>query len=441
MKPRLTEDPVAALRSAAVPLRGEATDFDPLIESMGESRLVLLGEATHGTHEFYRARAEVTKRLIVEKGFNIVAWEADWPDALRVNRFVRGNGNDRSAFQALGSFQRFPTWMWRNRDVLELVRWVSVHNERLEPSLKAGIYGLDLYSLHSSMNAVIAYLEKTDPAAARRARERYACFEHFGEDPQTYGLVATQHESLSCEQAVLEQLRELQRRNAEAEDGDEPFFAEQNARVAKNAELYYRAMFYGRPNTWNLRDTHMADTLDALLEHVKEQGREAKAVVWAHNSHVGDARSTAMGRRGELNVGQLARERHPGETFIVGFTTHSGTVMAANDWGEEPRVKTVRPALDGSIEALLHEVRVPAFLLDLRAQRAAAHALKRERLERAIGVVYRPATERWSHYFEASVAEQFDAVMHYDETRAVESLPTREPDRPDDLPETYPHGL
>jgi erythromycin esterase-like protein len=325
-----------SVRSSAIPLTGGVEDFDTLLELAGGARLVLLGEATHGTHEFYKARAEITKRLIQEKGFNAVCWEADWPDALRVNRYVRGGNHDQTTIEALGGFQRFPTWMWRNADILDLVGWLRDYNRKA--SSKVGVYGLDLYSLHSSMAAVVNYLQKTDPAAAEVAKRRYACFEDFGDDPQSYGMTAAADKSLSCEEEVVQQLMELQRKSCDylKQDGavaaDELFYAEQNARVALNAEHYYRAMYRGRPNTWNLRDTHMADTLDQIVEHLDAQGSHARAVIWAHNSHLGDARATEMGRRGELNLGQLVRERHPEESLLVGFTTFSGTVTAANDW-------------------------------------------------------------------------------------------------------------
>src|SRR5687767_6400732 len=348
------------LQESAHPLKGAAADYDPLLKLIGSARYVLLGEATHGTHEFYKARAEITKRLVTEKGFTVVAWEADWPDALRVNRYVSGKDDDATAIEALGGFQRFPTWMWRNADILDLVGWLRNHNAK-GPAGKVGVYGLDLYSLHTSIEAVIRYLEKTDPEAAKAARQRYSCFEHFGADPQSYGLIATQDRSLSCEDEVVQQLIELQRRGESylSRDGriaaDELIYAEQNARLAKNAEQYYRAMYHGRPNTWNLRDTHMVDTLDNLMAHLQGQGERPKAIIWAHNSHLGDARATQMGQRGELNVGQLVRERHGDEATLIGFTTYTGTVTAASDWGGEAERKRVRPGLTGSYELLLHE--------------------------------------------------------------------------------------
>jgi erythromycin esterase-like protein len=434
------------VQESAQPLTGASADYDPLIEMIGDARYVLLGEATHGTHEFYKARAEITKRLVAEKNFNVIAWEADWPDALRVNRYIRGNSED--AEEALRGFQRFPTWMWRNADIVDLVGWLRNYNSKL-PKLaaKPGVYGLDLYSLHTSMDAVIAYLLKTDAEAAKEARERYSCFEHFGDDAQAYGMTASQHHSLSCENQVVQQLVALQRHAADylSRDGriaaDELFFAEQNARVAKNAEHYYRAMYRGRPNTWNLRDTHMVDTLDNLFQHLEQQGERPKAIVWAHNSHLGDARATQMGERGELNVGQLVRERHGREAVLVGFTTYTGTVTAASHWGASAERKRVRPGMEGSYELLFHDAGIPKFLLVIRRNRDLVAQLKPSHLERAIGVIYRPETERWSHYFDASLSQQFDAVIHFDESRAVEPLERSAEWRKGELPETYPSGF
>lgn len=440
--------PGAGLRAALRPLTGGAEDYQPLLELVGDARLVLLGEATHGTHEFYRERARISRLLIERMGFTVVAVEADWPDAYRVNRWVRGGGEDGSATESLDSFERFPRWMWRNRDVLAFVEWLREHNAAAPRQRRVGFYGLDLYSLYGSAEAVIRYLDQVDPPAAERARRRYACFDHFGEDSQAYGYAAEFGLSPSCEDAVVAQLGELQRRAAElsSRDGripeDEYFYAEQNARLVRDAEEYYRSMFRGRISSWNLRDRHMAGTLDALLGHFDAGGGPARAVVWAHNSHLGDARATSMGWQGEWNVGQLVRERYrPEEAVLVGFTTHHGTVTAAPDWDHAPALVRVRPALAGSVEALFHELRVPDFLLPLHGS-PAAETLAGERLERAIGVVYRPQTERVSHYFEARVADQFDAVIHFDLTRGVEPLDSvREWSEVAAEPETYPTGF
>jgi erythromycin esterase-like protein len=436
------------VRDAAQPLTGAASDYDPLMELIGDARFVLLGEASHGTHEFYRARAEITKRLILEKGFTAVAVEADWPDAYRVNCYVRGAGADTEATEALGGFQRFPQWMWRNADVLDFVGWLREHDDSLPPDgPQVGFYGLDLYSLYSSVEAVLQYLEKVDPEAARRARYRYSCFEHFAEDSQAYGYAASFGLSESCEEEVITQLSELRRR-AElylARDGrvaeDELFYAEQNARLVKNAEEYYRTMFRGRVSSWNLRDRHMAETLDALVRHLDGQGGKTKVAVWEHNSHLGDARATQMGESGEWNVGQLVRERHGRDAVLVGFSTYNGTVSAASDWGAPAERKRVRPGMPGSYEALFHDTGLPSFLLTLRGGGRAAAELRKPRLQRAIGVIYRPETERLSHYFTARLSDQFDAVIHFDHTRAVEPLERTAEWETGEAPETFPTGI
>jgi erythromycin esterase-like protein/predicted phosphoribosyltransferase len=439
---------IKALRETAYPLAGSARDYDPLIGRIGEARFALLGEASHGTHEFYRERAEITKRLIAEKNFSAVAVEADWPDAYRLNRYVRGASDDVDAVEALADFRRFPTWMWRNTVVVEFIEWLRAYNDALPADAeKVGFYGLDLYSLHASMKAVLQYLEKVDPEAAARARERYSCFDHVGEDTQAYGLMTRLNLSKSCEEEVVAQLLELQRRAADhvQRDGrladDELFYAEQNARLVKNAETYYRSVFLEEVSSWNLRDHHMAETLDALAAHLSRQGRCAKIAVWEHNSHLGDARATEMGRRGELNVGQLAREKYGSEAVLVGFTTHHGTVTAASDWGKPAERKRVRPALAGSYEALLHAARGDRFLLILNESTMMMQQLGVPRLERAIGVIYRPETERQSHYFRAQLTEQFDAVLHFDETRAVKPLESTEQWEAGELPETFPFAV
>ena len=436
-----------ALNDEAYPLTGNREDFDPLMALVGDARFVLIGEASHGTHEFYRIRAEITKRLIREKGFAGVAVEADWPDAYRVNRYVQGRGNDNDATQALGGFKRFPQWMWRNADVLEFVGWLRDCNDALPIARRVGFYGLDLYSLHASMDAVLAYLRKVDPEAALRAERRYACFDQFGEEPQTYGYAVTSRLAAACENEVVAQLVELQQSAAKyaLRDGrlaaDDLFFAEQNARVVQNAERYYRAMFGNRAQSWNVRDRHMAATLDALIAFLEYDRREPKVVVWAHNSHLGDARATEMGRRGELNVGQLVRERWGHSAVLVGFSTYAGTVTAASDWDQPAERKVVRPALEESYEALFHQMGGGNFFLDLRGTSEAMLSLRQPRLERAIGVIYRPETERLSHYFRSRLPHQFDALFHYDMTRAVEPLERTGIWERGELPETYPSTL
>ena len=438
------------VRGEAFPLRlDELSDYDPLIEAIGDSRFVLLGEASHGTHEFYRERAQITKRLILEKGFDAVAVEADFPDAYRVNRYIRGEGPDADAEESLRGFRRFPQWMWRNADILDLVGWLRAHNDKItSENEKIGFYGLDLYSLYASIEAVLGYLDKVDPEGAARARARYACFDHFGEDTQLYGYSTAFGIEESCERQVVEQMAELQRRGTELAglDGrvarDDHFFARQNARLVRNAEEYYRKMYRSDVSSWNLRDAHMAETLAELDRHISaKRGRPARIVVWEHNSHLGDARATEMGRRGEWNVGQLARHRYGTGAFSVGFTTDSGTVTAASNWGGPAELKLVRPALTGSVENLFHATGLDRFLLLMRKGSFAEAALGEPLLERAIGVIYRPETERQSHYFFARVSRQFDAVIHIDETRAVEPIERTSGWEEGEAPETYPSGF
>jgi erythromycin esterase-like protein len=435
-----------AVRAAAFWFERGTDGLTPLLDAIGDADAVLIGEASHGTHEFYRIRADLTAALIERKGFNLVAAEADWPDAYRANRWVRLTSHDTDATGALDSFTRFPRWMWRNDVVVDFLRWLRGFNSQRPTAERVGFYGLDLYSLHGSIEAVLAYLDRVDPAASRRARERYGCFGHAGADGQGYGYAATLGLSASCEQEVLAQLVDLRRRAGDYmnRDGlvaeDDYFFAEQNARLVRNAEQYYRSMFGGHSESWNLRDTHMMETLDALLAWTRRRSPVARAVVWAHNSHLGDARATQMGDWGELNLGQLARQKLGARSFLVGFTTHTGTVTAARDWDEPAERRRVRPSLDGSYERLFHDAGVAQFLLLLREDQSLQGALRSPRLERAIGVVYKPDTERASHYFRARLAEQFDAVIHIDETTALQPL---EPwSRKDvDLPETYPTGV
>jgi len=436
---------MATLRDLVQPLTGSPRDYDALIDRIGDARIVLIGEASHGTHEFYAERARITRRLIVEKGFAGVAAEADWPDAWRANRYVKGRGDDRSADAALAGFRRFPAWMWRNDVVAEFITWLRAHNESLEAGApRAGFYGLDLYSLFTSMESVLSYLDKVDPEAARRARDRYDCFDHFSEDPQAYGYAASYGMRGDCEEAVVAQLTDMARRLGDYARADgaagleDSFSAEQNARLVKNAEEYYRSMFRGRISSWNLRDRHMAETLDALLDHLRERNAGAKVVVWAHNSHLGDARATEMGESGELNVGQLVRERYGSEAVLVGFSTYTGTVTAADDWDEPSQTKRVRPGLPGSYELYFHEKAGHARFLLFPGEEALAAGLPERRLQRAIGVIYRPETERMSHYFHARLADQFDAMIHIDETHALQ--PLERFSRPTHEPETYPTG-
>jgi len=435
------------LRAAVHPLAEGKIALDPLIDLAGDASFVLLGEATHGTHEFYSTRAAITERLITEKGFQAVAVEADWPDAYRVNRFVRSRSDGATPAQALSTFTRFPVWMWRNLNVETFIGWLRQYNQsRPKHAAQVGFYGLDLYSLNRSRTEVVRYLEKMDSESARRARYRYSCFDHFGEDEQAYGYAAGFDLSQSCQDEVVQQLRDLQQRAYEFlhRDGqvaeDEFFSAEQNARLVRNAEEYYRGMFQGRVNTWNLRDRHMAETLHALAAHLDQRFGRSKIVVWAHNSHLGNARATERSRYGEWNVGQLVRERYA-QSVLVGFTTYTGTVTAASEWGAPHQTKRVLPALPESWEAVFHKIGIPQFLVTFSGDERLSVEFRAERLERAIGVIYRPETERLSHYFHARIADQFDAVIHFDETSAVEPLPHSEDDQTSEIPETYPVGV
>ncbi|HEX8254346.1 MAG TPA: erythromycin esterase family protein [Thermoanaerobaculia bacterium] len=439
---------IEKLRGAMHAVNGDSTDYDALMDLIGNASIVCIGEASHGTHEFYRERAKITKRLIDEKGFNAVAVEADWPDAYRVNRYVRGTSDDGSANEALAGFTaRFPTWMWRNADVLDFVGWLRGFNDAVaDDAQKVGFYGVDLYSLFSSIEAVIEYLEQVDPEGAKHARSRYACFDHYGDEAQAYGYATATGIAQSCQDAVVTQLTELRRRASELVTqsdlpADEFFYAEQNARLVANAEEYYRSMFAGRVSSWNLRDRHMAETIDALVAHLSKGRAPAKIVIWAHNSHLGDARFTEMGQDGELNVGQLMRERYDDNAVLIGFSTYTGTVTAADDWDAPAQRKRVNPGLKGSYEELLHQVSPSPYYLTFRGDSIATEELDQPRLQRAIGVIYRPDTERQSHYFHARLPRQFDAMIHFDETRAVEPLEQEPEANSAEPPETFPSGM
>lgn len=415
---------LGAIRSHAFRLDGAAHDYDALFEMLDGREFVLLGEATHGTHEFYNMRAEITRRLIAEHGFDAVAVEADWPDAWRLARYVRGQGDDATAIAAFADFQRFPTWMWRNQDVLEFVRWLRGYNAGRDAAARVGFYGLDMYSLYRSADAVIEYLQRVDPEQAETARQRYAALDHV-RDPQRYGYEAALGLRPNCRDDAVDLLLELAHKSSEylAGDGavaeDAQFYAERNARIVVSAETYYRAMFGSRINTWNLRDLHMTDTLFALRRHLQGQGRNGRVVVWAHNSHLGDARATEAGGNGEFNAGQLVRERAGADhCLLVGFSTYTGHVAAAREWDAPVEHRWVRPALIDSYEHLFHTTRLDRFFLPLSGP-LAAH-MPGTRLQRAIGVIYRPETERGSHYFRTAINDQFDAVFHLDETGAVE---------------------
>jgi protein-L-isoaspartate(D-aspartate) O-methyltransferase len=433
--------PAELLRAAAEPLpMVDDPAFGRLLDRFGEVRVLLLGEATHGTAEFYRARAAITRRLIEQHGFTIVAVEADWPDAAAIDRYVR----HKAPSAAERAFRRFPTWMWRNTEVHDFVDWLRAHNEGIEPARRAGFFGLDIYNMSASIRAVIDYLDRVDPEAARVARERYGCLTPWQSNPATYGRAVLSAGYAKCEAPVIAMLRDMFEKQMEYErqdrrhDGEGFLDAAQNARLVASAERYYRVMYYGAAESWNLRDRHMFETLEQLLAW---RGRHSRAVVWAHNSHVGDAAATEMGTvRGEINIGQLCRQRFGAAAALVGFGTDRGMVAAASDWDGPMEIKQVRPAHPDSYERLCRDSGVDRFLIDLRERQHSEmrSALLYPRLERAIGVIYRPETELASHYFDASLPRQFDGYLWFDETHAVTPLPTTP--RPG-VPETYPFGL
>jgi erythromycin esterase-like protein len=443
---------IAAIEKYAQPAGGALHEFDPIVKAANGKQFVLIGEATHGTAEFYRARAQITQRLIEEEGFDAVVVEADWPDAYAVNRYVTGRA-EGTAEQALEVFERFPTWMWRNREVLHFIEWLNAWNrevkaERRKRPMPVSFYGLDLYSLTRSIKAVVDYLENVDPMAAARARSRYACFDQFLDDPQAYGYAAGLGLTDTCEKQIVAQLVEMQKRSYDymSLNGligeDEYFAAEQNARVVRHAEEYYRSLFSRHSNSWNVRDKHMFETLQDTALHLRwVLGREARIVVWAHNSHLGNAAATAMSSRGEYNVGQLLREVEGRNALSVGFSTCGGTVLAASEWDGIPEVQTIMEPFGGSYEELFALVPKKNFLLDLREPNEMVDALREPRLQRAIGVVYRPDTERVSHYYQARLPEQFDFLIHYNMTTAVEPLEARLHWEHPEYEDTFPFGL
>ncbi|HEY7958455.1 MAG TPA: erythromycin esterase family protein [Sphingomicrobium sp.] len=416
--------------------------FGAFFDRFGDARVVLLGEASHGTSEFYRARAEISRRLIERHGFNIVAVEADWPDAATIDRHVRHRPWRAGELKA---FERFPMWMWRNLEFDGFVRWLHKHNANRPYERMCGFYGLDLYNLSGSMQAVIEFLERESPDLARLAHRRYGCLEPWAEQPQLYGRNALLEGYARCEVGVVQMLKDLLQRQLDcySPECDEWLDAAANARLVKDAEAYYRVMYHGSAESWNLRDTHMFETLNMILDAKPN----SKAIVWAHNSHIGNAAFTDMGmHREELNIGQLVKERYDERALLIGFGTHTGTVAAADDWDSPMKIKHVRPSLSESYERASHESDVPRFLLDLRegeVGRDLREALMEPRLERFIGVIYRPDTERWSHYSEAILPRQFDTWVWFDETHAVTPLPGAQ--RPGEeaaaVEETYPFGL
>jgi protein-L-isoaspartate(D-aspartate) O-methyltransferase len=414
----------------------DSANLEPLLARIGDARVVLLGEATHGTSEFYRMRENISRELIDRKGFNFIAIEADWPDAARIDRYVRHAGHRSARWSA---FARFPAWMWRNQETRKFVDWLRARNTGLPKHERVALHGLDLYSLYNSIHSVIAYLEQVDPATAEVARRRYACLTPWQSNPASYGYVALNDQYRSCEREIVSMLSDLliaEQRYA-AQDGEHFLDAVQNARLVANAERYYRKMYYGSRASWNLRDSHMFETLQNLLNFY---GPRSKAIVWAHNSHIGDCRATEMSRRGEHNIGQLCREEFGAGAYLVGFGTHSGHVAAASDWDGPMEVKQIRPSMAGSYERLCHDAGCANFLLPLRNPKSEQliEDLSKPRLERAIGVIYRPETELQSHYFQAVLPRQFDEYIWVDQSSAVSPLTT---EVIEGLPDTYPFGL
>lgn len=437
-KVRTPEQLAAALRPHSEPLPApeRADEFGAYFDRFGDAEVVLLGESTHGTSEFYRARAAITRRLIEKHGFTIVAVEADWPDASRIDAYVRHHGKRPRRGE---SFVRFPTWMWRNAEVLEFADWLRNYNETKIGEQQASFHGLDVYSLSESMHAVVSYLDKVDPAAAARARYRYGCLSPWQQDPAKYGLAVVHGGLDPCESNAVEQLKEMLAQRLRWIDGDSEswFEAAQNARIVRAAERYYRIMYQGSNESWNLRDRHMFDTLQTIIAH---RGVGTKAVVWAHNSHVGNAAATAMGWKGQFNIGELCRIAYGDAAVLIGFGTDTGTVAAASDWGADMKIKTVQPARNDSYEYVFRRTGVARSLTDWRGSSKSElkEILREPRLERAIGVVYRPETELYSHYFEAVLSEQFDSWVWIEQTTAVSPLGH---ERPHGAPETYPFGL
>lgn len=402
--------------------------YESLLEQIADSRYVLIGEATHGTKEFYEKRIDITKELILKKDFMAVIIEGDWPDAHRVHRYIQGDEDIQSSFDALKEFKRFPTWMWRNKTIPPFIDWLKNYNQSIKiVNEKIGFFGLDLYSLNASIKAVIDYLESVDPIEAKIAHSRYACFDNLGLDPQDYGYLISKKLKKPCVEESINQLLEMQHyafkyisRNLTNEDSH--FFATQNARIIKNAENYYRTMFSGDVSAWNIRDKHMVETINIISDYLEQKfNKPAKLVIWAHNSHLGDARATEMRERGEINVGQLVKEEHT-KTFSIGFSTYEGHVLAANNWDEIPQAKKISPGLQGSFEELFHECKYKNFILPLKGNYELDHYLKIPRLQRAIGVLYRPQTERDSHYFFTRLPYQFDSIIHLDKTSALQTL-------------------
>ena len=414
--------------------------YDILLEKINDAQIVLLGEATHGTHEFYDIRIKITKKLILEKNFNAIAIEGDWPDAYTINSYINNN-EIKNAQEALQSFDRFPTWMWQNIPMLHCTEWLKNHNQ--QKNNHVNFYGLDLYSLYRSIDAIVMCLEKIDPHIAQEVKDNYSCLEQFRHDPTAYGYSLFSQLSQSCRNEVIEELKKLKELEwklvqEKKATPDEAFYLVQNARVIKNSEAYYRSLFLDEVNNWNLRDSHMMETLEEIVKHYQKNGiNKPKIVVWAHNSHIGNSAATQMSNNGEFNIGQLVKEKFGNNSYSLGFTTYNGTVSAASNWHMPVERKNIKNALPNSYEDLFHNVEISKFLLTLEDK----DLVPKQLLERAIGVIYAPQTERQSHYFYASLADQFDAVIHYDTTTALEPLAKTVRWIAGEVPETYPSGL
>jgi erythromycin esterase-like protein len=422
-------DEVAALAESLTDER----DLDVLLDRVGDARVVMLGEATHGTHEFYRWRATVTRRLITERGFSFVAVEGDWPDCQRVDRSVRWlPGAPTDPREALAAFERWPTWMWANEEVVDFCCWLHGHNGMVDETARVGFHGLDVYSLWESLREILTYLREHEPEQVPAALAAYRCFEPYAEDAQAYAW-ATRLVPTSCESRVMDLLATVRERAA---DRGSHFGVWQNAEVVVGSERYYRAMVRGGRESWNVRDRHMDETLDRLLTRY---GPTARAVVWAHNTHIGDARATDMADAGMVNIGQLARERYGADQVVlVGFGTHRGTVVAGDAWGAPMGLKALPPARPDSLEDVLHATAPPeALFVFPRGDRP--DLLTDELDHRAVGVVYQPDRERWGNYVRTVLGERYDAFFWFDETRGVRPLHTRAVDVSE--PETYPSGV
>lgn len=423
-------------------------DYNKLLDMIGNSRFVLIGESTHGTHEFYKIRAELTKLLIEKKSFNAVAIEGDWPDVYNINRYVKGSTNTKlnDSISSLSGFKRFPTWMWRNEVVLNFVDWLQEYNSTQSPPSQAGFYGLDLYSLSSSAEEIINQLNKIDKKEAEKASERYGCFSKFKKNLTGYGYARSLGLIKDCGKSSEEQLNELiSKIHHYLKEGklnpEEAFSLEQNARLICSAERYYRSIVDREVSSWNIRDNYIGDTLYRIEEHLTNLYKKpAKIAVWAHNSHIGDARATEMGKnRNEINLGQLVREKSTDESFILGFMTNTGTVTAASDWDGEIEKKRVRTAIKDSYENYFHELG-DNLLVDLRSKEV-RNIVPTSMLERAIGVIYRPETERFSHYFYANLSKQFDALIYLNETKALAPLEKKPSWHKGEAYDTYPFGV